>query len=339
MAITVKFFANFREAVGKEKEQVEGVKDIASLLDELVRRFGGSLAEQLYSPRTRKLRDNVNILVNGRGIGLLEGLDTSLKDGDVVAIFPPVSGGRLTPKEIQRYSRQIIIPSFGKKGQLKLKRAHVFVAGLGGLGSPACIYLVPAGVGHLTIIDDQQVDMTNLNRQVLHWELDVGHSKAASAIEKLHGINPNVKINSMLKRITPENVGKLIKGADVVVDGMDNYPIRYLLNEACVRNQIPFVHGAVEGLVGQMMTIVPREGPCLKCVVPQEPPKKPIFPILGATAGVIGCLQAMEAIKIITGAGEPLVGRMLIFNGADMTFDEIKVKRDPRCPVCGKLGR
>lgn len=339
MAITVKFFANFREAVGKEREQVEGVKDVASLLDELVRRFGKPLSEELYSPETRQIRDTVNILVNGRGVSFLDGLGTPLKDGDVVAIFPPVSGGGLTKKELERYGRQIIIPGFGKKGQLKLKRAHVFVAGLGGLGSPSCIYLVAAGVGHLTIIDEQRVDMTNLNRQILHLELDVGRSKAGSAVEKLYAINPNVKVDSMLKRITPKNVGKLIKGADVVVDGMDNYPIRYLLNEVCVRNRIPFVHGAVEGLVGQLMTVAPGKGPCLKCLVPQEPPKKPVFPVLGATPGVIGCLQAMETIKLITGVGEPLVGRLLIFNGSDMTFEEMEIKRNPRCPVCSKRGR
>jgi adenylyltransferase/sulfurtransferase len=339
MAITVKFFANFREVTGKKQEVVEETKNVASLLDELVHRFGAGLAEQLYPPGTQELRETVHILVNGKGIRLLQELDTPLEDGDVVAIFPPVSGGKLMPDELERYSRQIIIPGLGKKGQLKLKRAHVFVAGLGGLGSPSSIYLVAAGVGHLITIDEQRVDMTNLNRQVLHWELDVGRSKAESAAEKLSAMNPNVKVDSKLKRITPENVDKLIKGADVVVDGVDNYPIRYLLNEACVRNRVPFVHGAVEEFVGQLMTILPGKGPCLKCTVPKEPPKKPLFPVLGATPGVIGCLQAMEAIKIITGVGEPLVGRMLIFNGRDMTFDEIKVKRDPRCTVCGKLGK
>jgi len=339
MAITVKFFANFREVIGKGQERVEGTKNVASLLDELVRRFGERLAEQLYSPGTRKLRGTVNILVNGKAIRLLQELNTPLKDEDVVAIFPPVAGGKLTPDELKRYSRQIIIPGLGNRGQLKLKRAHVFVAGLGGLGSPSSIYLVVAGVGHLTIIDEQQVDLTNLNRQVLHWELDVGRSKAESAVKKLLAMNPNVKVDSKLERITPENVNKFIKGADVVVDGMDSYPMRYLLNEACVRNRIPFIHGAVEGLVGQLMTILPKEGPCLKCAVPQGPPKKPVFPVLGATPGVIGCLQAMEAIKLITGVGEPLVGRMLIFNGRNMTFNEFRVEQNPSCPVCSKLSR
>ena len=333
MAITVKFFANFREVAGKDKVDINAA-DVNALLNKLVEIFGTEFAKQLYD-KNGKLRDTVHILVNGRGINLLKGLKTKLEEGDTVAIFPPVSGGGLAPDELKRYNRQIIIPCFGKKGQLKLKLAHVFVAGLGGLGSPASVYLVAAGVGHITIIDEQRVDTTNLNRQILHWDLDVGRSKAASAVEKLYAMNPNVKVDSKLQKITPKNIDSLIKGADVVVDGMDNYPTRYLLNEACIRNRIPFIHGAVEGLVGQMMTIVPGKGPCLKCLVPHEPPKKPIFPVLGATPGVIGCIQAMETIKLITGVGELLVGRLLIFNGNDMTFNEVKIKRNPRCPVCG----
>ncbi len=213
------------------------------------------------------------------------------------------------------------------------------VAGLGGLGSPASIYLAAAGIGHLTLIDAQRVEPSNLNRQVLHSESDVGQSKLKSATKKLTEIHSNIEVDGIYREITSKNVDRLIKGADVVVDGMDNYPTRYLLNRACVRNRVPFIHGAVEGLVGQLMTILPSRGPCLKCAVPKEPPKKPHFPVLGATPGVIGCLQAMETIKLITGVGKPLVGRMLIFNGTDMTFDEIKVNRDPSCPVCGKHGR
>ncbi len=231
------------------------------------------------------------------------------------------------------------IPGFGRTGQSKLKSAHVAVAGLGGLGSPASIYLAAAGVGRITIIDDERIERSNLNRQVLHWEPDIGQLKVKSASEKLRAINSSIKVDGIFVKITSENLDQLIKGTDVVVDGTDNYKTRYLLNETCVRNRVPFIHGAVEGLVGQMMTILPGKGPCLKCAVPKEPPKKPVFPVLGATPGVIGCLQAMEAIKLITGVGKPLVGRMLIFNGMDMTFDEIKVKRNPSCQVCGKRGR
>ena len=231
------------------------------------------------------------------------------------------------------------IPGFGRTGQSKLKVAHVVVAGLGGLGSPASIYLAAAGIGHITIIDAQRVELSNLNRHVLHWESDIGQPKVKSATEKLTAMNSNIKVDGVFRQITSENVGQLIKGADVVVDGLDNYSTRYLLNEACVQNNIPLIHGAVEGLVGQVMTILPGKGPCLKCAVPKEPPKKSLFPVLGATPGVIGCLQAMEAIKLITGIGKPLVGRMLIFNGIDMTFDEMKVNRNPSCQVCGKRGR
>jgi adenylyltransferase/sulfurtransferase len=243
------------------------------------------------------------------------------------------------PEDFDRYSRQIAIPGFGRRGQSRLRAAHVVVAGLGGLGSPASIYLAAAGVGRITMIDGERIERSNLNRQVLHWEPDIGQSKVKSASEKLRAINSDIKVDGIFVEITSENVSQLIKGADVVVDGTDNYPTRYLLNETCVQNRIPFIHGAVEGLVGQVMTILPGKGPCLRCAVPKEPPKKPVFPVLGATPGVIGCLQAMEAIKLTVGVGKPLVGRILIFNGADMTFDEMKVNRDPNCPVCGRRGR
>ena len=242
--------------------------------------------------------------------------------------------GKLNPRELERYSRQIMISNFGKQGQEKLKRAHVFIAGLGGLGSPAAIYLAAAGVGRLTLIDEQRVELSNLNRQVLHWEMDVHRSKAGSAIEKLRAMNPYLDFDSRLERITPRNVKRLIEGADVVIDGTDNYGTRLLLNRACIRFGIPLVHGAVEEMVGQLMTVVPGRGPCLRCLIAHEPPRKPIFPVLGATPGVIGCLQAMEAIKLITGIGKPMVGRLLLFNGRGMIFEEVRVQRDPRCPVC-----
>ena len=238
---------------------------------------------------------------------------------------------------MERYDRQILIDGMGERGQRRLKAARVCVAGLGGLGSPACLYLTVAGVGRLTLIDSQRVELSNLNRQVLHWQSDIERSKANSAIEKLRAANPSVRIEGKLEEITPENIDRLIKGADIVIDGMDNYPTRYLINGACVRAGIPFIHGAVEGFIGQVTTILPKKGPCLRCIIPQEPPKRPIFPILGATPGVVGCLQAMEAVKLIVGLGKPLVGRMIIFDGENMTFDEIEVKKDPGCPVCGKL--
>jgi adenylyltransferase/sulfurtransferase len=240
-------------------------------------------------------------------------------------------------EEFERYSRQIAIPGFGEAGQRKLEAAHVVVAGLGGLGSAASLYLVAAGVGHLTIIDAQRVKLSNLNRQVLHWFPDVKRLKTESAMEKLHVMNPSVSIEAKPEKITRKNVGELLTNADVVIDGMDNYPTRYLLNEACVRICKPFVHGAVEGLTGQLTTIIPGDSPCLKCIIAKPPLRKSTLPMLGTTPGVIGCLQAMETIKLLTGIGEPLIGRMLFFDGRSTTFQEIEVHRDLNCPVCGSL--
>lgn len=243
----------------------------------------------------------------------------------------------LSEKERERYDRQMIIQGFGEEGQLELKNSHVTLVGLGGLGSPISIYLVAAGVGHLTIIDSEKVELSNLNRQVLHWDKDIGRPKAESAIEKLRELNPSVEIDSRLKEVTSENIGELLEGIDIVVDGLDNFPTRYLVNEACVEKRIPFVHGAVEGLIGQLSTILPGEGPCLKCIFPTPPPEKPTFPVLGATPAVMGCLEAIEVIKLITGVGEPLVGKILTFNGENLNFDELQVERDPECPVCGGI--
>lgn len=240
------------------------------------------------------------------------------------------------PSEFERYLRQIIIPGFGEAGQRKLRSAEVVLAGLGGLGSAVAPYLVAAGIGRLTIIDDQQVELSNLNRQLLHWERDIGRLKAESAYEKLQALNPQVEIQAIAITITHHNARCLVQDADVVVDGMDNFPTRFVLNKACVQTGKPFVHGAVQGLAGQITTIVPGKGPCLKCVIPQVRKRKAIFPVLGAAPGVIGCLEAMETIKLITGIGEPLVGRVLFFDGLCMRFCEIEVRRNPTCPVCGK---
>jgi molybdopterin/thiamine biosynthesis adenylyltransferase len=240
-------------------------------------------------------------------------------------------------KEFERYSRQIAIPSFGEAGQRKLEAAHVVVAGLGGLGSAASLYLVAAGVGHLTIIDAQRVELSNLNRQVLHWPPDINRLKAKSAMEKLHAMNPSVSIEAKPEKVTQKNIHELLRNADVVIDGTDNYQTRYLLNEACVRIRKPFVHGAVEGLTGQLTTIIPGDSPCLKCIIPKPLPRRPTLPVLGAAPGVIGCLQAMETIKLLIGMGEPLIGRMLFFDGRSTTFQDIEVHRDPNCPVCGSL--
>ena len=209
------------------------------------------------------------------------------------------------------------------------------VAGAGGLGCPAVLYLVAAGIGYVAVVDSENVELSNLNRQVLHWSDDVGRSKGVSVIEKLRQLNPEVTVKPFQKVITADNARQLVNGFTVVVDGLDNWRTRFLLNKACVKEKIPFVHAGVYSLYGQITTILPGKGPCLQCILPKIPPEEEKFPVLGATAGTLGLLEALETIKIITGLGEPLVGRMLHFDGETMSFQEIKVERRRDCPVCG----
>jgi len=243
----------------------------------------------------------------------------------------------LSREELERYDRQMRIPGFGVEGQLKLKKASVLVAGLGGLGCPASIYLTAAGVGKLLLVDKETVELSNLNRQILHWTPDVNRLKVESAVEKLRQLNPAVDVEGISMEITEDNVYDLVRKVDLVVDGMDNFKTRFLLNEACVRYSRPFIHAAVYGLEGRLLTVIPGRGPCFRCLIPEEPPEVKPFPVLGTTPAVMATLQATEAIKLIVGIGEPLVGRMLVFNGLTSTFYEINVKRSASCPTCGDL--
>jgi len=239
--------------------------------------------------------------------------------------------------ELERYDRQIRIKGLGKSGQSKLKKARVIVMGAGGLGCPASFYLVAAGIGHVAVVDKEIVELSNLNRQVLHWSEDIGRPKGVSMAEKLRQLNPEVSVEALQKVVTTNNARPLVKGFTVVVDALDNWRTRFLLNKACVKEKIPFVHAGVYALYGQITTILPGKGPCLQCILPKIPPEEENFPVLGAAAGTLGLLEALETIKIITGLGEPLVGRMLHFDGETMSFQEIKVERRRTCPVCGSL--
>jgi len=242
----------------------------------------------------------------------------------------------LTKDERERYDRQIIIRGFGEGGQEKLKRAKVIVAGSGGLGSPAAIYLTAAGVGTIRIVDHDKVELSNLNRQVLYWDKDIGMKKVDSAAEKLSQLNQDVEIEPVEEIISEANVSSLVAGFDVVVDAMDNLPTRYLLNEAAIENNIPFVHGAVRGLEGRVMTIIPGKSTCLKCIyrglLPQEK-----LPVIGVTPAVVACIQVTEVIKYIVGIGKLLTNRLLIYDGLSMQFTEVTVRRDPNCEHCGHL--
>ncbi|HUH78626.1 MAG TPA: HesA/MoeB/ThiF family protein [Methanoregula sp.] len=237
----------------------------------------------------------------------------------------------LSERERERYKRQILL--FGEAGQEKLKQAHIFIAGAGGLGCPVAIYLAVAGIGTITIVDRDVVDQSNLNRQILHADRDIGRKKTASAVEKLRILNPDITVHAVDATIDGSNVRKLVGGADGIVDAMDNFPTRYLLNELAHEKKIPFFHGAVRGMYGQAMTVLPGDSPCLACVFPHAPPPE-VFPVVGVTPGFIGTVQATEVIKFLTGTGELLAGRLFMWDGLTGRAEEIAVGKDPGCKVC-----
>jgi molybdopterin/thiamine biosynthesis adenylyltransferase len=240
----------------------------------------------------------------------------------------------LSQREQERYKRQIM--SFGEEGQERLKKAHIFIAGAGGLGSPVSLYLAVAGVGTITIVDMDVVDQTNLNRQILHFDRDIGRKKTASAEEKLREINPDITVNAIDVKIDETNAADLVGGAGGIVDAMDNYPTRYLLNDIAIAKEIPFFHGGIRGFYGQVTTIIPGMTPCLKCIFPKAPPVE-VFPVVGVTPGLIGMVQATEVLKYLLGIGELLTGRLFIWDGMQAQADEIRVERNQSCEACGGI--
>jgi len=240
----------------------------------------------------------------------------------------------LVERDLQRYHRQMLIQDWGKEGQVRLKNAMVTVAGAGGLGCPASVYLAAAGVGRILLLDNDCFELSNLNRQILGWEKDIGRPKTAAAQEKLCALNSDIDVEARQVEITAANICDLIKGSDVVVDAMDNWKTRFILNQGCVENRIPLVHAGIHGMSGQLTTIIPGKGPCLSCILPRAPPEMRPFPVMGATPGLFAMLQVMETIKLIVGIGKPLVGHLLLFSGDDMSFNAVEVSRNPQCPVC-----
>jgi len=247
---------------------------------------------------------------------------------------------QLSKDEILRYSRHLIMPEVGMEGQLKLKKAKVLCIGAGGLGSPLALYLAAAGVGRLGIVDFDVVDFTNLQRQVIHTTADVGKPKLTSAKESILELNPNVEVVTYETRLTSENALDLLKDYDIIVDGTDNFPTRYLVNDACVLLGKPNVYGSIFRFEGQVSVFDARKGPCYRCLYP-EPPPPGLVPscaeggVLGVLPGIVGCIQAMEAIKLIIGQGQPLIGRLLVYDALSIKFRELKLRKNPECPVCG----
>jgi sulfur-carrier protein adenylyltransferase/sulfurtransferase len=247
----------------------------------------------------------------------------------------------LSKEQRERYSRHLLVPEIGMEGQEKLLNAKVLLLGAGGLGSPTALYLAAAGVGTLGIVDDDTVDLSNLQRQVIHTTDRIGTPKVDSAEISIKAINPDVKVVKYETRLDASNIMEIIDGYDVIVDGVDNFPTRYLLNDATVRLDIPVVSASILGFDGQLSVFKPHDGPCYRCLYPVPPPAE-LAPscgangVLGVLPGTMGLLQATEVVKLVVGAGEPLVGRLLLYEALGATFTELKVRRDPECPICSK---
>src|SRR6058998_3682264 len=346
MAVTVLIPTPLRPFVGgRDAVQVE-----AGSIGELLDRLSGehtALRQHLFADDGR-LRSFVNVYVNDRDIRQLSQQQTPVRPGDTVSIIPSIAGGtavadalpKLSHEEILRYSRHLILPDVGVEGQKKLKAARVLLVGAGGLGSPAALYLAAAGVGTLGLVDFDVVDKTNLQRQILHGTSAVGTPKLESARARLQDLNPNVQVETFETRLTSENALDIIREFDVVADGTDNFPTRYLVNDACVLLGKPNVYGSIFRFEGQASVFYAKEGPCYRCLY-AEPPPPGLVPscaeggVLGVLPGIVGSIQAIEAIKVLLGKGDTLIGRLLVFDALRMKFRELRLRKNPACPICG----
>ena len=360
MAIRIQIPTPLRPYAGHKSSVEVEAATVGEALDALACRHP-ELRRQLYGEDGR-LRSFVGVFLNQDDVRHLQREATPVTDRDVLTIVPSVAGGKdtavdaetarqaamrggkveqpLSHEEIRRYSRHLILPEVGLEGQVKLKQARVLLVGAGGLGSPLALYLAAAGVGTLGLVDFDVVDESNLQRQVLHGTSAVGLPKLESARQRIRDINPNVTVETHETRLSSANALDLVKRYDLVADGTDNFPTRYLVNDACVLTGKPNVYGSIFRFEGQASVFAHADGPCYRCLY-AEPPPPGLVPscaeggVLGVLPGVIGLIQATEAIKLILGKGEPLVGRLLLYDALAMSFRELKLKKDPACPVCG----
>ena len=308
------------------------------------------LKQHLYTG-DGKLRSFVNVYKGDEDIRYLDGQQTEVDESDELSIIPSIAGGveslvrgeevELSNEEVARYSRHLIMPEVAMEGQKKLKNARVLTIGAGGLGAPLAMYLAAAGVGTIGIVDFDVVDESNLQRQIIHGTSDVGRPKLESARDRIKDINPNVNVEVFGEALSSENALDIFKDFDIIVDGTDNFPTRYLVNDACVLLGKPNVYGSIFRFEGQASVFWAEEGPCYRCLYP-EPPPPGLVPscaeggVLGILPGQIGIIQATETVKLILGAGETLIGRLLLYDALGMSFREMKLRKDPDCPVCGQ---
>ena len=351
MSVTIIIPTPLRQFAGGQSEIEVEAKTAGEALEQLTTTHT-DLKKHLYNDQN-VLRNFVNVYVGDEDIRDLDGLQTEVKSGGEILIVPSIAGGNLAAEaratrdlpnlsneEIARYSRHLILPEVGLEGQKKLKAARVLMIGTGGLGSPLGLYLAAAGIGTLGLVDFDVVDESNLQRQIIHGTKDVGRPKIASAKDRLNDINPNVKIEAHETRLTSENALELFKDFDVIVDGTDNFQTRYLVNDASMLTGKPNVYGSIFRFEGQVSVFDATRGACYRCLYP-EPPPPGLVPscaeggVLGVLPGIVGTIQANEVIKVILGAEGILLNRLLLFDAWTMKFRELKLKKNPDCPLCG----
>jgi molybdopterin/thiamine biosynthesis adenylyltransferase/molybdopterin converting factor small subunit len=332
---------SWRKLTGGQSRVVLPAQDVAALVTALEERFPGFRDELV--DENGNFHRFVNVYVNNREIEDLDGMRTQLEEDDEVAVIPAMAGGNgprpFTPEQAGRYARHIILPEIGGVGQRRLLNAKVVLIGAGGLGSPTALYLAAAGVGTIGIVDFDEVDLSNLHRQILHGHANLGRPKVESARDRLADVNPDVKVVPHVVALTSENAMEILSQYDVVVNGCDNFATRYLVNDACYLLKKPLVDGSIFRFEGQSTVFMPGKG-CYRCLFPAPPPPGAVpscaeAGVLGVLPGIIGIIQAIETIKVILNLGEPLVNRLLLFDSLAMEFREVKIRRDPACPLCG----
>ncbi len=347
MAVSVYIPTPFRKMTGNRQSIKADGANVAEVLADVDKQYPGF--RQLVFGAGNEIPAHINIYVNKQEISSLQGTDTKVSDGDEVAIIPAMAGGSgdeprrvvgaLTHEQVNRYSRHIIMPQVGPAGQRKIMEASVLIIGAGGLGSPIAVYLALAGVGKIGIVDFDTVDISNLQRQILHQNADIGKAKAISAKETINAYNPDVEVVTHEVPITSDNSMEIIAKYDYIINGADNFAARYLVNDTCFFLKKPLIDGSILLFDGQVTVYLPGQG-CYRCLYPSPPPPGMVpscaeAGVLGALCGTVGTIQATEVLKLILGVGDSLHGRLLLYDALAMEFRQVRIRKDPKCVLCG----
>ncbi len=338
MSVKVYVPTPFRKLTGNRAFVDADGSDVTGVLQDLEQHYPGF--GELVFDAERRILDHINVYVNNQEISVLDGAETAVADGDEVSVIPAIAGGEaLTGDQVERYSRHLIMEQVGPVGQRKISQGKVLAIGAGGLGSPMLAYLAAAGVGTIGIVDYDVVDLSNLQRQIIHGTSDIGRPKVDSAADRIAEMNPNVVVVKHQVPITSENAFEIIEQYDIVVNGADNFATRYLVNDASFMLRKPLVDGSIFLFEGQITTFMPGEG-CYRCLYPSPPPPGMVpscaeAGVLGALPGTVGAIQATEVLKLLLEVGEPLKNRLLLYDALAMEFRTVNIRRDPQCPLCG----